>query len=264
MRFWLWGGVAVFVLPLLASVLVFFANSDAQQDWRSARRDSTGLAPDPQQVREAVIQVYAARAYNWRGIFGVHTWVAAKPQNASAFTRFEVMGFSVANGQQAVRVHEGVPDGYWFGNHPVLLRDVRGGDEVDALIVRLHQAAAEYPFPDQYRIWPGPNSNTFIAYLGRMVPELQLELPANAIGKDFPPTPVWLGKTVSGTGVQLSLGGLLGVSVALEEGLEVNLLGLTAGVDAWPPALKLPGIGRLGMQQHAPDSNWRGSRRLPS
>jgi hypothetical protein len=34
--------------------------------------------------------------------------------------------------------------------------------------------------------------------------------------------------------------------LALEEGLEVNLLGLTFGLDINPPALKLPGIGRIG------------------
>ena len=34
--------------------------------------------------------------------------------------------------------------------------------------------------------------------------------------------------------------------VALEEGMEVNLLGLTLGIDPLDLALKLPGIGRLG------------------
>jgi hypothetical protein len=46
--------------------------------------------------------------------------------------------------------------------------------------------------------------------------------------------------------VQLSLLGLAGVLVGWEEGLEVNLLGLTFGVDLNRPALKLPGFGRLG------------------
>ena len=54
----------------------------------------------------------------------------------------------------------------------------------------------------------------------------------------------------SGTGLQLSLKGLLGVMVAPEEGLEFNVLGLTAGIDLNPPALKLPGIGRLGFSDY--------------
>ena len=54
-------------------------------------------------------------------------------------------------------------------------------------------------------------------------------------------------KAPSGTGYQLSLGGVVGLTIAMEEGFEINLLGLTFGLDATPPALKLPGIGRLGM-----------------
>jgi hypothetical protein len=54
----------------------------------------------------------------------------------------------------------------------------------------------------------------------------------------------------SGTGIQLSLLGLAGVLVGWEEGVEVNLLGLTFGLDWNRPALKLPGLGRLG----APDT----------
>ena len=56
----------------------------------------------------------------------------------------------------------------------------------------------------------------------------------------------------SGTGWQVSLGGLAGVLVGLDEGLEVSLLGLTWGFDLDPPALKLPGLGRLGMASVSP------------
>ncbi|GGY08262.1 hypothetical protein GCM10007160_39610 [Litchfieldella qijiaojingensis] len=38
-----------------------------------------------------------------------------------------------------------------------------------------------------------------------------------------------------------------GVLLAAEEGLEVNVLGLSLGIDLIRPALKLPGIGRVGM-----------------
>ena len=38
---------------------------------------------------------------------------------------------------------------------------------------------------------------------------------------------------------------LLGVTAALQEGLELNLLGLILAVDPLGPAIKLPGIGRL-------------------
>ena len=241
---------AIFFLPIGFAVTAHYADGGQAVDWRSARRDSSGLAPDPALTREAVIQVYAARAVRWRGAFGVHTWITAKPQGAEQYTRFEVIGFGVARGVKAVRVHSGVPDGYWFGRRPTLLREVRGGPEVDRLIERLHAAATSYPYDGEYRVWPGPNSNTFVAHLARALPELRLELPPTAIGKDYLPGGALLARSPSGSGLQLSLGGVLGVTVALEEGLEFNLLGLTAGIDLWPPALKLPGIGRLGLPEH--------------
>ena len=237
-----------FFVPLAAGVANHYARDDLATDWRTARRDSAGLAPDPRDTPEAVIQVYAARAFRWRGAFGVHTWIAAKPRDADEYTRFEVFGWGVHHGGSAVRVGSGIADAYWYGSAPTLLRELRGGAEIDAYIDRLHEAAARYPHAHEYSVWPGPNSNTFIAYLGRAVPELRLDLPPTAIGKDYLPEGALLASAPSGGGVQLSLGGLLGVIVAPEEGVELNLLGLSLGVDIAPPALKLPGLGRIGHQ----------------
>ena len=50
-------------------------------------------------------------------------------------------------------------------------------------------------------------------------------------------------------GFQISLYGLAGILLAAEEGLEVNVLGLNVGLDAAVPALKLPAIGRLGLDR---------------
>lgn len=245
--------VAVFFLPLGYALTAHYANGDQDSDWRTARRDAAGLAPDPRITPEAVIHVYAARAFRWRGALGVHTWIAAKPQHADAWTRFEVVGFSVARGGGAVRVSEGsIPDAYWYGAKPELLRQLRGGDEVDALIARLHESAVAYPYDDHYRLWPGPNSNTFIAYLGRAIPELSIDLPPTAIGKDYLPEGAWFASAPSGRGVQISVNGVFGFTLSPEEGFEVNLLGLSAGIDLSPPALKLPGVGRIGAPSEAP------------
>jgi hypothetical protein len=46
--------------------------------------------------------------------------------------------------------------------------------------------------------------------------------------------------------VQVSLLGVLGVLAGVEEGLEVNVLGLTFGVDPGDLAIKLPLAGTLG------------------
>jgi hypothetical protein len=129
---------------------------------------------------------------------------------------------------------------------PDLLADLRG-EGVEALIARVQAAVAAYPYPDTYRTWPGPNSDTFIAYIGRAVPELRLRLPSTAVGKDYLPDGVPAGITPSGTGVQLSLLGLAGVLVGWDDGVEGNLLRLTFGLDVRRPALKLPGVGRLGV-----------------
>jgi hypothetical protein len=114
------------------------------------------------------------------------------------------------------------------------------------LIEKAETAIKDYPYPDRYRSWPGPNSNTFLAHIGRAVPELRLDLPATAIGKDFLTNGTLAARAPSGTGVQLSVFGLAGLLVGLEEGLEVNLLGLSFGLDLNRPALRLPVAGRLG------------------
>jgi hypothetical protein len=241
MRTWRLTGPALLALTSLTGCAVL-----ERGDWRQARRDASGLAPSPASTREAVVQVYAARAVGWRAAVAVHSWIALKPRGAAAYTRYEVIGWGVERGVPAIRVNRTGPDNYWFGSRPILLVD-RRGDDVDALIARIEAAIASYPYRESYRTWPGPNSNTFVAYIGRAVPELRLELPPTAIGKDFLPGGELLAPTPSGLGVQVSLLGLAGILVGWEEGLEVNALGLTFGLDVKDPALKLPGLGRLGV-----------------
>ena len=133
-------------------------------------------------------------------------------------------------------------DGRWFGAQPELYADKRG-EGVDELIKRIDKAARAYPYANEYTVWPGPNSNTFTAWITRAVPELGVDLPATAIGKDY------LGRSVfaaapSGRGYQVSLGGLLGFAASGVEGLELNILGLNIGLG--PSGLKLPLVGRIG------------------
>ncbi len=238
----------VFLLIYLIPVgIVVGARQLAQSpdSWWDMRRDSSQQAPDPS-TRDAIVQVYAARAARWRGSFGVHTWIATKRSDENYYTRIEVIGYGTSYGRNAVRIRGGVPDGYWFNNKPDLLREVRGGASVDAMIDSIYAAADNYPYSHTYKVWPGPNSNTFMAYLGRAVPELKLELPSNAIGKDYLPTPSVLAATPSGQGVQLNFSGYGGLLLGWEAGVELNILGLTAGIDFNRPAIKLPAVGRLG------------------
>ena len=144
----------------------------------------------------------------------------------------------------AISVDHRSPDARWFGNRPQLLAD-RRGEGVDELITRIEAAVASYPYADTYRVWPGPNSNTFVAHLLRAAPELRADLPATAIGKDYlgPRLVAW---SPSGTGGQVNVFGVFGALVGLEEGVELNVLGLTFGVDPLDLSLKLPLAGRLG------------------
>jgi len=235
----------LFIFPLLVSGCVLGRPNGVP--WYLARRDPTGFAPDPAIHREAVIQVYAARAVSWRGVFSVHTWIAVKPTGAAQYSRYEVLGFGVANGAPAVRIDRTGPDNYWFGARPAVILD-RRGPGLDPTIRKIRAAVASYPYPHKYRAWPGPNSNTFTAYVARQVPELSLALPANAIGKDYLPGGAVLAAAPSGTGVQFSVFGALGVLIARKEGIEVNLLGLNIGVDFAALALKLPGVGEFGFR----------------
>jgi len=230
--------LALLVVPVAVSVAM---HAPAQQPWYAASRAPTGLAPDPAEVREAVVQVYAARAFAWRGAFGVHTWIIVKRSHAAAFTRYDVVGWG---GPPVVRKNYLAPDAQWFGSAPELLLDRRGAD-VDALIGRIEAAVASYPHVNEYRTWPGPNSNTFTAWVARSVPDLGVDLPPTAIGKDYLPNNAVVARTPSGTGYQVSLGGLLGVTVGGDDGFELNVLGLVTGFDFKSPAVKLPGVGRV-------------------
>jgi hypothetical protein len=230
------------LLPVATGGLIRFA--EGQVSWSDARRDSSGQSPDPADFQDAVVQVFAGRTWGWRGALGVHSWITAKRSGADHYVRYEVIGWGVRHGRSAVRVWAGTPDSYWFGSYPDRLLDLRGPD-VDAVIDRIEAATAAYPYPDRYTVWPGPNSNTFTAFVVRLVPELRIDLPPTAVGKDYLGSD-FVARTPSGTGFQVSLFGVAGMALALEEGLEFNLLRLNFGLDLFPPALKLPGLGRVG------------------
>lgn len=226
-----------------------FLLSCTNSDWRNASRQSSELAPVPSKFKDAIVQVYVARAFSWRGIFAVHPWIAWKNVDEKQYNVSEVVGWRVNRGLEAVVIRKDVPDRKWYGNTPEIIYEVRG-EKAQAIIKKLPKIISEYPYTNQYRLWPGPNSNTFIQYVIRSMPELRTELPSNAIGKDWPIEGRIFDEAASNTGYQLSLYGLLGLTFGRVEGLEFNILGLSFGVGASPFVLKLPFIGRLG----APDN----------
>jgi hypothetical protein len=207
--------------------------------------NSESVVVDPRVVdptiSEPVVQVWGARPRGGKGIFGVHTWVAVKPQGAAEFTVYEIIGWRLRWSDSALVIRNRAPT-QWFGAEGELYAEKRGPG-VEALIERIDKAAREYPYASTYTVWPGPNSNTFTAWIARAVPELEVDLPATAIGKDYLGSSVF-SSAPSGSGFQLSLGGLLGVAASGVDGLELNILSLNFGISG--SGVKLPIVGRIG------------------
>jgi len=92
-----------------------------------------------------------------------------------------------------------------------------------------------------YQAYPGPNSNTFIEKLMRSVDGVSAMLDHNAIGKE---KGFYLGKTAGGTGVEAQTP-MLGLALGMKEGVEVNALGLSGGVNFYPPTLRIPFLPKI-------------------
>ena len=229
----------LYVLPLGVSAFRFW-QTGMGGDWRTADRTSAGLLP-PLSTPAALVRVFCAPTVRWRSIFAVHCWIVLKPQGAAAYTRFDYTAWG-----DPVRRNGFEPDGRWFGRAPAMVF-AADGEAAGAMIPVMLAAVEDYRFSTQgdYRAWPGPNSNTFVAAILDAVPRHSAVLPPNAIGKDFPYDGRWLRLTPSRTGLTLRLGGYAGLTVGWVEGVELNLLGAVAGLDLRRPALKLPGWGRV-------------------
>jgi hypothetical protein len=234
--------LAVFLTPL-ALHAAWWLSTDEAVAWSRADWGSANLLPAPRAKPEAMVHVYAARTGRWKGIFAHHSWIVVKEKGAASYTRYDKVAWG-----RPVKVNNWAPDALWYGHRPVLVGAVEGR-EAEALIPKIRAAVASYPYSrsGDYSVWPGPNSNSFVAYVLAAVPEARIALPPTAIGKDWHVASGIFGMTPSGTGVQLSLGGLLGVTVGWVEGVEVNVLGLVTGLDIRRPAIKLPGFGRIGV-----------------
>ena len=234
--------LVVFIAPILVSAGRYYALGTGA-DWRTADRSSAGLLPPAAGSPGAVVRIFSARTVSWRGIIASHAWVVVKEEGARAYQRFDYTAWG-----QPIWVDRFVPDGRWFGSVPETVFAADGA-AAEAMIPRIRAVVAGYRYAKlgDYRLWPGPNSNTFVAAVMDAVPEMRASLPATAIGKDFPYDGRWLGLTPSGTGVRMNLGGYLGLTLGWVEGIEVNILGAVAGLDLRRPGLKLPGLGRLGV-----------------
>src|SRR5690349_2301382 len=232
----------IFFVPILARA-AFYAIDKGPRSWRDADWSSTGMLPAAADFTPARVIVFTGKAGAWKGIFSVHSWVVLKRANEKRWTRYDVVGWG-----EPVRRNNWPVDGLWYGNTPVMLVDISGPD-AKKLIPRIEKAVTAYDYAQagDYRIWPGPNSNSFVAEILRAMPELGVALPPNAVGRDFR-NGFYAGLTDSGTGVELNLNGIVAIKLGWIEGVELNLLGLVAGLDLRYPGIKLPGFGRIGVE----------------
>ncbi len=234
-----------YLLPVLASAAIYCVRAQ-DHDWRSADRSSLRLLPPANRTPGSVVRILSARTVSWRGVIATHSWVVIKDANAAAYERFDYVAWG-----GPIWKDRFVPDARWFGSDPEIICAV-DGEEAARMLPVIRAAIRDYRYarPGDYRIWPGPNSNTFVAAIMQSV-AMKAALPATAVGKDFPYDGRWVSWSPSRTGVRLNLAGYVGITVGWYEGLELNLLGAVAGIDLRRPALKLPGLGRLGLSQRA-------------
>jgi hypothetical protein len=228
-----------YALPLGVFAAIWL-REERPASWREADWSSARLLPAPRADPAASIRVLAARTGGLKGIVAVHSWLVLKKAGADRYDRYDVVGWG-----NPVRRNSYPADGRWYSNDPEIVFELKGA-RAEALLPKLAGAIEAYRFSrhGDYRIWPGPNSNTFVAAVLAAVPELGARLPPTAVGRDFPAGDTWLGRSPAG-GWTLSLGGFLGVTIGWREGLEVHLLGLTAGIEVLDPAFILPGFGRV-------------------
>jgi hypothetical protein len=169
------------VIILLLTVL----SACTSTDWRTASRESAGIALNPSLETGAVIEFYGADAFSWRGWFAVHTWIAIKAENALEYTVYEVVGWRLEQGLPALREYTtATPDRYWYGAKPKKFLSIKG-DKASKLIPKIAAAVSRYPWANEYTLFPGPNSNTFPAWIGVQVPELELAMPFRALGSAY-------------------------------------------------------------------------------
>jgi uncharacterized protein DUF3750 len=165
-----------------------------------------------------------------------HPWFAVRRKGESDWQIYEVGG----GGSEADPFHEHSAYG-----HPIVHKVWRGeeAERAAACIEKIGPEVKERIERD-YVFYPGPNSNTFGDVVLRKC-GLHASLPSTSVGKDWRG---WIGAGVTseGTGLQLETP-IVGVKLGLKEGIELHVLGVSIGVDFWPPAIIVPlGPGRLG------------------
>ncbi len=118
------------------------------------------------------------------GMFSVHCWFVVFDGEGREGSRWEVWQERNVGGTSWGFVHKGLlhPDSGVGGGEYELCYEWRGSAARE--IISLLNRPTDYPFWNTYLVWPGPNSNTYVAWILDRV-KSPVELPPHAIGKDY-------------------------------------------------------------------------------
>ena len=232
----------LFILPALVSQASWQLQGNHARSWNTADWTSAGIFPSVVNDTDAVAYVMAAKTGRWKGGFAVHTWIVIKEEGAAQYNRYEVVGWG-----KPLRLNAYAPDARWYSNEPYIVKTIRG-EQAKKIIPRIENAIVNYPYAQrgQYTLWPGPNSNSFVAYVLNEVPEIGITPPPNAVGRDFLSEGRFVNIDPDWMNIQVTYKGYLGFAMGKRSGFELHFIGLTAGLDILNPAIKVPGFGRIG------------------
>ncbi len=119
------------------------------------------------------------------GLFAVHYWFTVLDAAGGRCDRWEIWQSKQAGGESVGYLHCNLkaPDAGVGGGPARVHAEWRGADALRIAEV-LRKSETAYPHVHRYLPWPGPNSNTFAAWVLREA-DIALELPPQAIGKNF-------------------------------------------------------------------------------
>ncbi len=230
----------VFVMPALATA-GWWSTKEHPGSWRNADWSSSGILPRAPTKDEASIYVLAARTGGFKGAFSLHSWLVVKKPGSISYDRYDKVGWG-----SPIRHNAYAADGRWYSNAPEIVASATG-PEAARLIPEVDQAIADYRYSHRgdYRIWPGPNSNSFVAHVLRSTPDLGAILPPNATGRDYAPGLFAVDLAPDWRDIHVTLGGFLGFAAGVRSGIEFHFAGLVAGLDLANPAVKIPAYGTV-------------------
>lgn len=231
--------IIIYILPTLGAT-VWWSLKKRPSDYKTANWAASGFLPQPQK-NAAAIYILAARTGGMKGAVSVHSWFVIKKPGNEFYDRYDVVGWG-----KPVRHNAYPPDAYWYSNYPYIVHQIHG-EKAAQLIQKIEKSIQNYPYGKQgdYTIYPGPNSNSFVAKILRDVPEMGSVLSSNAIGRDYLGQnnyALWDGINKD---LHISFKGYVGFSLGLQSGVEINLGGLVAGIGLKPFSIKIPAIGNI-------------------